>query len=467
MNTYSTEFPIKDGYSIDDVLSLAFEWVSESPHSIISADDISVLRKSGNECLTFQNEELSFGRVMLSDYDIGGLKWVIRGEDGLEWVSTLVTLKKPEEHVVNIQVTCKAINTSMYLPFPKKPYIIKKLIKSIGGGQDGLISVLDKPHYFSEFDVSYAADIINGNSVNLLPVVYVSVGFDGGYILDPMLLAYLLSGVAHIFVEPDRSFSYSLKGMTDSKNTYGGAIGVYWPDQNTRKTYFIKDNITTKDLMSLIVKEINYAVSNRRSITGCDWYYLWESIAKYKYEELQKKGSTALDDYITAFDEEKDSLRRRLEEEQLEVSRLRRMLSDYNKNADEVRNAILFSGKEQDYYESEIRDIIIVVLEESLRNIQRNSRREHLVKDIVSHNKSTKNGLDKADEIKKLFKSGIAMDTRVKNKLYELGFYISEDGKHYKLIFQGDGRYTFSVSKSSSDHRAGKNLYCEINKKLF
>jgi hypothetical protein len=59
------------------------------------------------------------------------------------------------------------------------------------------------------------------------------------------------------------------------------------------------------------------------------------------------------------------------------------------------------------------------------------------------------------------------MDAKTRSALAKLGFDISEDGKHYKAVFQGDGRYTFSISKTSSDHRAGKNTASDINKKLF
>jgi hypothetical protein len=59
------------------------------------------------------------------------------------------------------------------------------------------------------------------------------------------------------------------------------------------------------------------------------------------------------------------------------------------------------------------------------------------------------------------------MDAKTRNALGRLGFDLTDDGKHYKAVFQGDGRYTFSFSKTSSDHRTGKNLASDINNKLF
>lgn len=44
---------------------------------------------------------------------------------------------------------------------------------------------------------------------------------------------------------------------------------------------------------------------------------------------------------------------------------------------------------------------------------------------------------------------------------------VDEAGKHWKAVYQEDDRYTFTISKTSSDHRAGKNLASTILKKLF
>ncbi|WJW75560.1 hypothetical protein QVG61_00265 [Thiohalobacter sp. IOR34] len=59
------------------------------------------------------------------------------------------------------------------------------------------------------------------------------------------------------------------------------------------------------------------------------------------------------------------------------------------------------------------------------------------------------------------------MTNDVRRFLEELGFEISGDGKHYKAIFMGDNRYTVSIPKTSSDHRAGMNLASEIINMLF
>ena len=52
---------------------------------------------------------------------------------------------------------------------------------------------------------------------------------------------------------------------------------------------------------------------------------------------------------------------------------------------------------------------------------------------------------------------------RLLESLKELGFTITEEGKHYKLVYYGDGRYWATMVKTPSDKvRGGKNSTLEI-----
>ena len=49
------------------------------------------------------------------------------------------------------------------------------------------------------------------------------------------------------------------------------------------------------------------------------------------------------------------------------------------------------------------------------------------------------------------------MDRPLRQGLADIGFTITEDGKHYKLTYYGDSRYWTALSKTPSDTREGKN----------
>jgi hypothetical protein len=59
------------------------------------------------------------------------------------------------------------------------------------------------------------------------------------------------------------------------------------------------------------------------------------------------------------------------------------------------------------------------------------------------------------------------MTPTIKSDLNNLGFTIDDDGKHYKLIYMQDDRYTFPLPKSGSDWRGGMNAASDISKRVF
>ncbi|MFM3222062.1 hypothetical protein AB8T91_28055, partial [Klebsiella pneumoniae] len=59
------------------------------------------------------------------------------------------------------------------------------------------------------------------------------------------------------------------------------------------------------------------------------------------------------------------------------------------------------------------------------------------------------------------------MTPKVRGVLNDVGFSISEEGKHYKITYHGDPRYTYILPKTGSDYRGALNAYSDISKKVF
>lgn len=59
------------------------------------------------------------------------------------------------------------------------------------------------------------------------------------------------------------------------------------------------------------------------------------------------------------------------------------------------------------------------------------------------------------------------MTPHILQELKDIGFEISEDGKHYKLTYFGDARYTIALAKTPSDYRSGQNNISIITKTVF
>ena len=72
-----------------------------------------------------------------------------------------------------------------------------------------------------------------------------------------------------------------------------------------------------------------------------------------------------------------------------------------------------------------------------------------------------------AERLKKILKGAKGIDNKTRKNLKEMGFEITEESKHHKLVFRGDERYTYPFPKSSSDWRGGMNSAKDIGRSLF
>lgn len=97
-----------------------------------------------------------------------------------------------------------------------------------------------------------------------------------------------------------------------------------------------------------------------------------------------------------------------------------------------------------------------------------NSRQADVLRDILDKNGECKHVADqKAQRLKAELKGYRNMSKSIRRMLSEMGFVITEQGKHYKLTYYGDPRYWTTLAKTSSDDRAGKNAALTIINKMF
>jgi len=124
-------------------------------------------------------------------------------------------------------------------------------------------------------------------------------------------------------------------------------------------------------------------------------------------------------------------------------------------------------GDEFDYYQGEIKDLILEVLTEVLKNLPDDSRRAHVVRDIIDHNDYQRLGEERAAKVKKLMNDYKCLTPKLRQALENLQMTITEDGKHYKVTCYGDNRYQTVLAKTPSDYRGSKNNAAEIISKIY
>ena len=468
MLSFATEFPINHTRDSAEFLRAIETWVLGSPHTRLSQDDLAELRAPGESRIQKGNESIDALRVSAVAEDAAGIRYT-RRDDALEWVTTVVFSRTGSESWVGIRVSCESSHPAVRLPPAKKPVVVRTLLQDLGGASDGGLRVGSSPFRLDNTDIDVAARLIAGTSGCRLPIVYVSAGFQGNYIVDSDRLASELAGMAHVVVEPNRPFSLRLKIEVDSENVYGGTVGVYWPDGAGRRSFFIgREFESTDEVARALFEEIRTALTNRRAFDRCTWAFVQETASRQAIQALRASGSQDVEKYVETFDKELEARNHRLEDAEREITRLRAELRIYEARLPAGTASLLRAGGEQDIYPNEVFGIVRDAVEDACTRVQADSRRQHVLTAVLQANPLSEDiAGSMREQLKQLLRGSKGMDAKMRRGLEELGFSITEDGKHYKLVFQGDDRYTFTLPKSGSDHRGGLNAASDIGRLLF
>jgi hypothetical protein len=392
-----------------------------------------------------------------------------RLDDHLEWTTIVVFSRTAADSWVGVRVSCESRHPSVRLPPARKPVVVRTLLSALGGATDGPLTVEGSAHRLGDADVDLAASLMLGTAACRLPVVYASAGFNNTYIVDCDRLASDLAGMAHVVVEPNRPFSLRLKLDVTGENVYGGTIGVYWPDGGGRRSFFLgREFDSADDVRRGVVEEITTALTNRRPLERCTWPYLVENAARQALDALRAEGSQEVDKYIATFDRENAAKDERLAEAEREIHRLKEEVRLHQARLPIGATTLLRSGAEQDLYPNEVVSIVRAALEDAATRVLADSRRNHVLQAVLTANpKSDDRSEELRERLKDLLRGSRSLDAKIRRGLEEIGFSISEEGKHYKLVFRDDDRYTFTLAKSGSDVRAGLNAASQISRLLF
>lgn len=463
MLSFATEFPVDSGRSGDDFAYAFRQWLLGSPHTEFTAEELR--GDSGTEWeRRTAAERLQVFRHQSSSGDAVGFRYTKRSED-LEWVTHATFSKEPDDAWVGLRTSCESRHPASRLPPAKKPILVRVLLEQLHGGPDGALVVGSEPVLLSADDLGLAVNCLSGESNCRLPIVYVSAGFIAGHTVDPQRLAQALSGMAHVLVEPNRAFSCQLRERVGGENVYGGTVGIYWPDGAGRRSFFLGPQFASADEISLaVIEEVQKALTNRRAMHRCTLAAVQKHISRRAIDELRQQGSTNVDLYVQEFDKELEAKREELAGAEQEIQRLKAEVRRYE-SRDPTGSGLVFAGAERDLFEGEVHGVIREALVDACDRVPSHSRRQHVLRSVVKSIPASSPAKKLRDELKELLRDYRSMDGTTRKILTNMGFEISEEGKHFKLCFEGDQRYTFTLPKSGSDHRGGLNAASDISRR--
>lgn len=468
MITFCTVFPLNREATVQDFAELAKQWLAGSPHSALT-DLLPVSASDDDWEARDTDEHVEAHKVLLGEDVLFGLRYVKDEASGMRWTTEVHFAGTPDGNTAAVTVYVDSGSTTFRLPPAKKPYILRQIVSEFGKGKDGDLVVSDEPYFLKGNEIEFAARIVNGDCENTLPIVYLSAFSKEKFSVNPTQLAQWLSGIAHVVVEPDRQFSFRLAIEVNHRNTYGGAVGIYWPDRDVRSLMLPAEfDFDPKRIAVEISRIIRDRAIHLRVPRNLTWTNLQETRARVQIEKLRESGSHDLNDYIENFDRELDAKEKSLTEAENEIRRLEAEVRSLRGHTRSLEGApVLIRGAESDLYQDECLGFIIDALKHASKNSPENSRKLHVLSSLIAANPAEDNASEFSGRIKSLLSNYKSLESSVVHELEEMGFEISSDGKHHKMIFRNDTRYQVSISKTGSDYRAGKNLVSDINRMLF
>ena len=473
MLLFSTILKINKSLTKDDFLNLVIEWNQGSPHE---NNVIPNLNWDGFYNQKFGDDTISLEFKEYRNEEIVAVRYVKKLDDGIIWKTDYIMNFKDYKMSIMLDrsFTEDAIGVD---PLFSTPYFIRILIEKGYVLTDGGLPVIMKPHSISKKNCSLLLDVVNNVQAYNLPIIYVSKTLSNSNPIDVNKLAYDLKGVAHVLVQENVDSKEIFCEFHKTAIEVNGAIGLYFQsDRVSNRTVPFHKGFDSEAIRQGIVK----AVVNFTNQQNINPLYTWDgvstSLLRDRFESQKAKRTKAertkeeTDELLDIFSNDFDALSE-------ENSRLRSNLSDLEheliyyrdlfNNNQESDSSFLSSGSEKEFFQGEKKEFLLSVLSDILQNIQNGTRKKHIIQDIIQQNIGENILNHKRDEVKRLLTNYNGLNGKLKQDLKQLGFSVSDDGKHYKLTYFNDNRYTITMAKTPSDGRAGKNNVSEINKKVF
>ncbi len=474
MLLYSTILNINDSLSIEAFIRLVIECNQTNP---FAENIIPEMNWNGERNIRFGSDGLWLEIEEDENKNIIAVRYEKKAADGAVWDTDYIM--NFDEMKIAIQLDCSYTEDAlMENPMFSSPLFLSGLIEGGFLKADNGLPILEKPIVITEENMAILVDVINGTGHYHLPVVYVSKTFNDADPVDAGRLSRKLKGIAHVLLEDDKRLNSDLREACDDQNEYYGGIGIYFPNQRRRR--FIYRNNADADglLMDKVVNAVfQYAAAQTIPI-AYTWMGVSNSLLNDRFnrqteerlaaERARQDAEDEVEEFLDTFDDDHQKLQQQINE----LTRANASLQQENQGIraklyDSENIPLIYYGDEEEFYQDEIKEILLDVLADALKNTDDKTRRSDVLKDVLNSNNFQKLSSRRRDEIKGLLKDYKTMPSTLRQKLQKFGFEITEEGKHYRLTYYGDNRYKTTLAKTGSDCHGGRNSAAAIIKDML
>ena len=476
MLLFSTLLSIKDTITPDEFISLVLEWNENSIHE---ENRIPNIDWNEEHNVRYGNSNLWIEFLEYPEEGILAVRHEKITDNGVVWDSDFIFNYLEQKLAIQLDRTYSEEALTIDGAF-STPHFITLLIEHGFIKDDRDLPVLRTQIHITDENMEACHHLFSGERRYKLPVVLVTKTQENK---DPVSISWLasrLKGAAHVLVEEDIGSCAKLRESCCRSEDPFGAVRIFYPSESVRRKkyhYRIDKGNEQARLEKVVRNVIQYGISQR-----IGHLYTWQGVSgaliseqlknqiafRQNAESARKKAEDDIDLIYETYDEELRTLNEKVEEltkanEALryENQGLRSRLSGAE------AKPIIYQGDEDEFYNGEIRDMVLGALDEALTATEKATRKADVLEDILENNPYHHLSEDRKQRIKALFKGYKNLTGAMRQELLSLGFEITETGKHYKITYKGDQRYMVTVGKTPSDNRAGINNAAMISKTML
>lgn len=392
MLLFSTILPIKDTLTKDNFIQQVIDWNQGSPHQV---NVIPNIEWHGERNIKFGDDKMWMRIEEYRNKNIIAVRYEKTEDDGVVWDTDYVM--NFDEMKMSVRLDRGYLEEAVTDDTTfSSPAFIQLLIKAGYIEDDGNLPIDYKPIFAEESNAQLVADIMNGNTKYRLPVMYISKTYAGTDPVDVWNVAKRLKGVAHVLVQKNAWSGSVLRGLTDSKNEYNGAIGIYFPNQAIGHIKYLRRDYPGSDAIladKIIKRVLEYSTSQRMGMlytwTGVNNALLrdrysskreelvasesarklsesaarlnaYEAAAMRKEAEETRRLAQENEELVESVDEEMKSMRQQIESLTRQNDALTYENLGLHARLDGMSTKpILYHGSEEEFFPDEIKEFIL------------------------------------------------------------------------------------------------------------
>lgn len=473
MLLFSTILNLSDKINKDAFINIVLKWNQSAKYKENIVQGVSW---NGEKNIKFGTDKLSIEIIDYPEKDILAVRHEKITSGEVVWDTDFVVNFAERKISIRLDRTFSEDALEMNAAF-STPHFISLLIEHGYLQDDQDLPVLRDPIVITDCNLETVQQVVRNKEYYELPVVYVAKDFANKDPLSISWLASRLKGAAHVLVEESKEACKKCTEICGETAEEYGAVRIYYPSLGVnRKRFLFRSSTGNMDvrLEKVIRHVIQYWNSQRMDIL-----YTWQGVNSSvlsdnlqnqiqrlaEAESAKQSAEEEINLVYEEFDEDIKSLQKKVEE----LSKANEALQMENFGLRAKMNAsdampIIYQGDEEDFYPEEVKDMVLGVLAEALNNTEKGTRLYDVLEDILENNPYQHLSDERKQRVKNLFKGYKTLTGAMKQELISLGFEISDDGRHYKITYQGDPRYMVTIGKTPSDNRAGSNNAGMINK---